>query len=294
MLKALVMTTKPQSFMMSFISVSVGTALAATQVSLDWVAYVLSVLGVVFLHAGTNAVNDYFDFKNRVDTTEVPGGFSNESRVLIQKLLSPQQVLGIGLALFALSLPIGIYLTWAKGLPVLMIGMLGFLAGFFYTANPISFKYVALGEPMVFLMWGPLMVSGAYYVQARELSAQAIWVSIPFGILVALILLANNIRDIQYDGQVGIKTIATVLGKHQALQLYQLSAAIAYIIIVILIILKQLSLWGFLVMFSLPLAYKLVQTLKQEVPPDADARTAQLDTAFGLLLIVSLILDQYF
>jgi 1,4-dihydroxy-2-naphthoate octaprenyltransferase len=294
MIKALVMTMKPQSFLMSVISVSVGTALAAAHGAVDWLAYVLTVFGVVFLHAGTNVLNDYFDFKNKVDTSNVPGSFSNESRVLIQKMLTTKQVLTLGLVLFALSLPIGIYLTYAKGLPVLIIGVLGFLAGFFYTANPISFKYLALGEPMVFLMWGPLMVSGAYFVQQGEVTAQAIWVSVPFGILVALILLANNIRDIQYDSKVGIKTLAILLGQKGAVGLYQGLVWSAYLGIFLLCLTQQLSWWGLLVLVSVPVALKLVKGITAEIaPPDADARTAQLDTLFGLLLVISLIITNY-
>jgi 1,4-dihydroxy-2-naphthoate octaprenyltransferase len=289
--KTLMMTMKPQSFLMSLISVGVGAALAAERVPIHWGNLLLTALGVVLLHAGTNVLNDYFDYKNQVDTADVPGSFSNESRVLIQKLLTPGQVLWLGLCLFALSLPIGIYLTFEKGIPVLVIGLLGFLAGFFYTANPIAFKYLALGEPMVFLMWGPLMVSGAYYVQAGTITAQAIWLSLPFGILVALILLANNIRDIQYDGRVGIRTIATLLGQSRSLLLYQGLILGAYAATLVLVLLQQLSLWGLLVLLSLPVAFKLMQTLKQSVPPDADARTAQLDTAFGLLLVISLVLQ---
>jgi 1,4-dihydroxy-2-naphthoate octaprenyltransferase len=147
---------------------------------------------------------------------------------------------------------------------------------------------------MVFLMWGPLMVSGAYYVQAGEVTTQAIWVSLPFGILVALILLANNIRDIQYDGHVGIKTIAILLGRANALRLYQFLILLAYVGIIVLILTQQLSWWSLLILVSLPLALRLNQALQTAVPPDADARTAQLDTVFGLLLILSVILDNFF
>jgi len=278
---------------MSIISVSVGTALAAGHGSIDWWAYALSILGVVFLHAGTNVLNDYFDYKNKVDTPDVPGSFSNESRVLIQKMLTHKQVLALGLGLFVLSLPIGIYLTLAKGFTVLIVGLLGFLAGFFYTANPISFKYLALGEPMVFLMWGPLMVSGAYFVQQGEITSQAILVSIPFGILVALILLANNIRDIQYDSKVGIKTMPILLGHQKAVWLYQVLVFLAYLGLVVLCIIQELSWWGLLVFISVPLAMKLIRAIKDEAPPDADARTAQLDTLFGVLLIIALIISNY-
>lgn len=293
MLTALLMTMKPQSFLISVMSVSVGTALAALAHPIHWIDYLLTVLGIVFLHGGTNVVNDYFDYKNKVDTAEVPGSYGNERRVLVQKLLLPSQVLLAGLILFALSLMIGIYLTLAKGPTIFLIGFLGFLVGFFYTANPISFKYIALGEPAVFLMWGPLMVSGAYYVQTGEFSRQAIWVSFPFGILVALVLLANNIRDIQFDGQVGIRTIATYLGERLAIKLYRSLVVIIYIWTALLVILGQLSPWSLLVLLSLPVAYQLMAVLRQEIPKDADARTAQLDGAFGALFIIGLILGRF-
>ena len=293
MLKALLMTMKPQSFLISVMSVSAGTALAALQTPIHWGDYFLTVLGVVFLHGGTNVINDYFDYRNNVDTSEVPGSYGNEKRVLIQKLLLPSQTLWIGLILFALSLVIGIYLTFTKGITVFVIGLLGFLVGFFYTANPISFKYIALGEPAVFLMWGPLMFSGAFYVQTGVVSPEALLLSIPFGILVALVLLANNIRDIQYDSRVGIRTLATYLGERRAIRLYGLLAALVYIWTALLVFTGRLSHWGLLALISLPLAYKLVRAIRQEIPKDADARTAQLDAAFGALLIIGLILERF-
>jgi 1,4-dihydroxy-2-naphthoate octaprenyltransferase len=293
MLNALLMAMKPQSFLISVMSVSVGTVLAALSHPIHWGDYLLTVLGVVFLHGGTNVVNDYFDYKNKVDTTEVPGSYGNERRVLIQKLLSPSQVLLTGFILFGLSLMIGIYLTFAKGITVFVIGALGFLVGFFYSANPISFKYFALGEPAVFLMWGPLMVSGAYYVQTGGFSLQTFLVSFPLGILVALVLLANNIRDIQYDGQVGIRTLATELGKDRAIKLYRFLIAAVYLWTALMVVTKQLSPWSLSVLFSIPLAYKLAQGLQRRIPKDADARTAQLNTAFGAFLIVGLILGRF-
>ena len=293
MLTSLLLTMKPQSFLISVMSVSVGTALAALAHPIHWGDYFLTVLSVVFLHGGTNVINDYFDYKNKVDTSKVPGSYGNERRVLIQRLLSPSQVLLTGFILFACSLGIGIYLTLAKGLIVFAIGAFGFLVGFFYSANPISFKYIALGEPAVFLMWGPLMVSGAYYVQANQFSLQTLWVSFPFGILVALVLLANNIRDIQYDSQVGIRTLATQLGERRAIQLYQFLMTVVYLWTALMVMTRQLSPWSLLVLFSIPLALNLAQVLQRGIPKDADARTAQLNTVFGTLLIIGLMMERF-
>ncbi len=293
MLRALLMTMKPQSFLLSAISASVGTALASLHGPIHWGYYLLTVLGVVLLHGGSNVINDYFDYRQRIDTTEVPGGYGNEARVLIQKMLRPSQVLWIALILFALSLFIGIYMTAVKGWPIFLFGFAGFLTGLLYTARPVALKYVALGEPSVFFMWGPLVVSGAYYVQRGEFSFQTVWISIPIGILVALVLLANNIRDIQFDSQVGIDTVATLLGKRWAVRLYQFLLIGVYIATALLVLNGLLSLWSFLTFLSLPLALKLVKMLHRSIPEDADARTAQLDGAFGVLFIIAILMERY-
>jgi 1,4-dihydroxy-2-naphthoate octaprenyltransferase len=293
MTKGFIATVKPQSLAISVISVSVGTAVAALHGSIHGVHYFLTLLGISLLHAGSNVINDYFDFRNKIDTREVPGSYATEGRVLIQEWLRPNQVLGLALIFFALSLPIGIYLTVTRGLPVFILGFIGFLTGLFYTARPIAFKYVAMGEPAVFFIWGPLTVSGAYYVQTGQFSSQALLISLPIGILVALILFANNIRDIGFDGGVGIRTIATVLGRTRAIRVYQMLVAAVYAMALVLLMNGQLNGWVLLTWFSLPLAIKLIKILKTEVPKDADARTAQLDTAFGVLLILSILLQKW-
>ena len=261
MLNALLISVKPQSLLISAISASAGTALASLHGPIHWGYYLLTVLGVILLHGGANVINDYFDFKQKIDTTEVPGSYGTEARVLIQKWLRPSQVLLTGIFLFALSLPIGIYLTAVRGWPIFLFGFLGFLTGFFYTARPVALKYVALGEPAVFFMFGPLIVTGSYYVQRGEFSFQSVWVSLPLGILVALILLANNIRDIQFDSQVGIHTLATLLRKGGAVRLYWSLVAVVYGTTTLLILIGSLSFWSLITLLSLPLAFRLIRML---------------------------------
>ena len=294
MVKGLMMTIKPESLLISFVAVSTGTAIASLYGPVHWARYGLALLGMIFMQAGANVLNDYFDYKNEVDTSHVPGSFGTGGRAIGQNLLSPGQVLILGLLFYAFTLPIGSYLTVTVGLPVLILGILGFLVGFFYTGSPIGFKYYALGEPAVFLVWGPLMVIGAYYVQRGSFSVQPILVSLPVGILVALILFANNIRDLTSDTRARIRTIATLLRKEGAVKLYRLLIFASYGITLLLIAAGQLSLWGLITLISLPLALKLIRQMQVAVPPDADARTAQLNTIYGLLLVLSIVLQRLF
>lgn len=292
-LKIWFLATRPWSFTMTAISVGVGGALAALAGAFDPWLFLLTLVGAVCVHGATNLINDYFDYKSGVDRPGAPTTLYRP-HPLVEGLISPNGVLGVSLGLYAIAGVIGVYLIWLTGLGLLWFVLIGAIASFFYTASPIKYKYIALGELSVFLMWGPLMVGGTYFVQTGSLSPNAVLISLPFGLLVALVLLANNLRDIDYDGSVGIKTLGTLLGQRKTLHLYQGLILLAYLAVVALIALKILSPWGLLVFFSAPVAFRLIRTMQQQIPNDADARTAQLDTLFGICLVLGLLLEKFF
>ncbi|MCS7197485.1 MAG: 1,4-dihydroxy-2-naphthoate octaprenyltransferase [Candidatus Bipolaricaulota bacterium] len=292
-LKIWVLATRPWSFTMTAISVGVGGAVAALDGPFDAWLFLVTLIGAICVHGATNLINDYFDYKSGVDRPGAPTTLYRP-HPLVQGMISSQAVLGVSLGLYGISGLIGLYLVWLKGLELLGFVLIGALASFFYTAGPIKYKYIALGELSVFLMWGPLMVGGTYFVQTGSLSPHAVLISLPFGLLVALVLLANNLRDIAYDGSVGIKTLGTLLGQRRTLSLYQGLIILAYLAVIVLIALKVLSPWGLLVFFSAPFALRLIRALQQQIPHDADARTAQLDTFFGIWLIAGLVLQKIF
>lgn len=284
------LASRPWSFSMTTISVSVGSVLAAIDGSFSWPLYFLSLISAILLHAATNLTNDYYDVKNGLDTVAVATA-QYRPHPLVQGLLPAEQVRWVAYGLFGIAAAIGLYLSMVCGQIVFWIGIIGLLAGLTYTAPPIKYKYVALGELSVFLMWGPLMVEGAYYVQMQMLSTRAFWVSLPFGVLVALVLLANNIRDIEHDRTRGIHTLAILLGPRYGLYIYLLFMILAYAGILIMALSGTLTMWVLIIFITLPLAIKLVREMVNDVPDDADARTAKLDTAFGLLLVMSLALE---
>jgi 1,4-dihydroxy-2-naphthoate octaprenyltransferase len=127
----------------------------------------------VLLHAATNLINDYYDVVNGVDTVQAATA-QYRPHPLVEGLLPREHVRRVAYGLFVLAALIGIYLTLVCGVVVLIIGLVGLLAGLTYTAPPLKYKYVALGEVSVFLMWGPLMVEGAYFVQRQSLSISGI------------------------------------------------------------------------------------------------------------------------
>ncbi len=287
------LASRPWSFTMTAISVSVGASLGAIDGSFSWALYLITLLGTILLHAATNLINDYYDVKSGVDTREVSTA-QYRPHPLVEGKLDAGQVRSVAFVLYGLSTAIGIYLAATRGGELLWIGVIGAFGSFTYTAPPLKYKYSALGEISVFLMWGPLMVAGSYFVQRQAFSMDAFLISLPFGVLVALVLLANNIRDIIHDRDKGILTLAIVLGRRNGLVLYTTLVVLAYLGIILMSFTGPLYLWSLIVLLSVPLAFRLLNQMMKQVPADADARTAQLDTAFGVLLVVSLVLEGVF
>ena len=285
------LATRPWSFTMTAISVSVGALMAAMDGAFSWSLYLLTVAGVIFMHSAANLFNDYYDILSGVDTCDVSTA-RYRPHPLAEGSLTLTEVMIEAIFLFALAAAIGIFLAVTRGWTILMLAVIGAFAGIFYTAPPFRYKYMALGEISVFLMWGPLMVEGAYFVQRQTLSLDALWASLPFGVLVALVLFANNLRDSADDRDKGIRTLSTITGRHKGIWVYVGLVVFAYLSVVVMAFTGPLNYWSLLALLSLPLFFRLLRQMLQNPPLDADARTAKLNTAFGILLIISLLIGR--
>jgi len=292
--KSWFLATRPWSWTMSVISVSVGSAMAAVNGQpFNWFFFLLTVLGMVALHTAGNMANDYFDVKSGTDQNDAATAHYRPHPLLEGKIASKPFLAVIGL-LYLASAAIGLYLAYERGWPIAVLGFVGAMGAWFYTSPPINYKYRALGELGVFLLWGPLMVLGAYFVQRQAFSLSALLVSIPFGTLVALVLLANNIRDVRTDNRQHIKTLPIVMGRQNGIRLFVGLISVAYVAVAVMAVLGPLPIWSLLVLLSLPLAISLITSLKISIPDDMDAQTAKLDTGFGVLLVASLVLGSLF
>ena len=289
-IKKYVIATRPWSFTMSFISVSVGTLLAAEDGYISWTWFSMTAIGIILFHAAANLINDYFDTLYKIDQQDSPTA-KYRPQPILSGMLTPRQLLAEAGVLLVLTIAIGMTAAVDRSWHILWIGIIGLFTSIFYTAGPVKFKYRALGEFAVFLMWGPLMIEGAYAVQRQALSVKAFYISIPFGVLVALVLFANNMRDIAYDSHHNVKTMSIMLGSRNSYILFTGLIILAYAYVLGMIITGIMSLWGLLIFLSLPKAVSLLKTFKKKIPDMADALTAQFDTVFGILLILAIFLE---
>jgi len=282
------------SFPASIVPGLVGAAMAAHWPGpVAWWLLPPVLIASVLIHAATNLVSDYFDFVKGLDRDYTYGS----SGVLVAGRLTPRQVLLGSILLFALVAAIGLGFVWLRGWPILVLGLVGILGGWFYTADPLGYKYIALGDPLVFLLMGPLMVIGAFYMLTGSYTHAVLVASLPIGCLVAAILDANNIRDVEHDRHAHIRTIASLLGPRRSrLEYYALLAA-AYVVVGAVVVTARHSAWTLIVLASAPLAWRAARILHRSRPGDAtaiatlDVQTARLHLAFGLLWAGGLWLD---
>ncbi|MGZ3593447.1 MAG: prenyltransferase [Syntrophales bacterium] len=279
--------TRPWSFTMSLISVSVGTLLAAGEGSVSWLWFAITAIGITLFHAAANLINDYFDTLYDIDQDDSPTA-KYRPQPIISGMLTPRQTITEASIFLVLTVTIGITAGVVRSWHILWIGLIGLFTSIYYTAGPVKFKYRALGEFAVFMMWGPLMIEGAYAVQRQALSMKALYISVPFGVLVALVLFANNMRDIAYDSRHNVKTVSIMLGSRNSFILFAGLIALAYAYVLGMILTGIMSFWGLLIFLSVPKAISLLRTFKEKVPDMADALTAQFDTVFGILLMMAI------
>jgi 1,4-dihydroxy-2-naphthoate octaprenyltransferase len=289
-IKKYIIATRPWSFPMSLMSVTVGMLLAAEEGPILWTWFAVTAIGITLFHAAANVINDYYDTLYKIDQPDSPTA-KYRSHPILSGMLTAHQLLRQAIVLFALTFVIGITTALLRSYHVLWIGLVGLLTSFYYTAGPAKLKHRALGEFAAFMIWGPLMVEGAYAVQRQMLSLKALYLSIPFGILVALVLLANNMRDIDYDSRHNVKTLGIILGIRNSYVLFAGLIVAAYASVLGMMMAGILSLWGFLIVLSLPSAWSLLKTFRQQIPDMADALTAKFDTVFGMLLITAILMQ---
>jgi 1,4-dihydroxy-2-naphthoate polyprenyltransferase len=279
-------TFRPWSYTAAIIPVALGSVIAAADGRLDWLLCILALAGSILIQAGTNLANEYYDDRKGLDKVQEYG----IGGALKRGDLSARQVFIAAVICFALGSAIGLYLVRVAGMFIFWLGLVSVLTGWFYTAGPFALAYVGLGEIAVFIFMGPVMVVGAYYVQLQNVSLAVILASLPVAFLVAAILHANNLRDMDIDRQFGKRTLAILLGRQGARMEYFVLVYGAYALLLLLVLL-QIAPWPTLICFvTLPLALSTSRIAGSETEPrllqPVLRQTAKIHMRFGLLYVV--------
>jgi 1,4-dihydroxy-2-naphthoate octaprenyltransferase len=278
------MAARPRTLPAAVAPVLVGTSLAIRYGTFHPLAFVAALLGAMLIQIGTNLSNDYSDARRGADTDERIGPV----RVTAGGLVPPRQVLIATYLTFAAAVLCGVYLIAVAGWALLAVGAASILAGVLYTGGPRPYGYEGLGEVFVFLFFGVVAVTGSYFVQRKGLPWEPFVLAVPVGLLIAAILVVNNVRDIDTDRRAGKRTLAVRLGRERTRILLAAMVATAFVTSWVPWIAGALSPWLFVTAAAAPLAAGVVQTVRTHADGPslnvALARSAKLALVFCLLL----------
>lgn len=159
----------------------------------------------------------------------------------------------------------------ARGWPIVAFAFAGLFISVFYVAPPLRLKAHGLGEPGVFLVWGPLMVGGTYYAAVGSITGSIFAASIPYALLVTTVLMGKHIDKEPWDAEAAIRTLPVILGDVLARRTNLALMFAFYVVIGILIALGQLTVWAAAVVAALPRLRKVALAYlrpKPDVPPE--------------------------
>jgi 1,4-dihydroxy-2-naphthoate octaprenyltransferase len=249
--------TRPQFLILSFILAFLGTAVAWYDGNISiWYA-LLAGIGLVLTHASVNILNDYFDFRSGIDQAAKRTPFSGGSGILPANLLTPHQVLWLGITVFVLSVPIGIYFIIVSGwqlLPLLLVA-----AFFILLYSPVILKR-PWPEWVAGAGLGALPILGMYFVQTGAYTWESVIACIPSAFLVHNLLLLNEFPDVEADKLASRKTIPITLGRNKAAVFYTAVAVAVYIWIITWVAARVMPVWALLALLTLPLTIKAINS----------------------------------
>ena len=227
--------------------------------------FVLVLVGLVAAHMISNLSNDYFGFKRGHDTPDSP-----RMRYTVHPMASgvlETRLLVTGLAILcAICTAIAAYFILERGWTAAAFAAAGIALLFLYDAAPVPLKSIGLGEPAVFLVWGPLMIGGGYAMIAGRVSADAFWISIPYGLGVMSILVGKHIDQIEFDARKGNRTLPVLLGERAARGLNLATLVLIYGVAAALILSGRLSPFAAAIALALPRAAHALRILARPRP----------------------------
>ena len=289
-IKDWIIATRPWSFPVTVLPTTVAllyTIFANPGGEINWLFGIFAIIGAMIFQAAGNLISDYNDFRHGIDRDGNVVG----TDALTSGLFTARQFLVYGWTLLVVGVLLGLFLVWQTNLTLLWIGLVGTVAALFY----FYFKVRALGDLLIFIIYGPLIMLGTGFVATGYLVSNLFLLSIPLGFITVSVLHGNNTRDMKNDRTAKIRTFAMLLGVCGSKIYYYLLTGLAYVSVVIMVILNILPWFALITLLTLPIAIKNCKAVSQISEENKlsvemiDQETAKLQLTFSLMLIVALV-----
>ncbi|MFQ4148364.1 1,4-dihydroxy-2-naphthoate polyprenyltransferase [Arthrobacter sp. LAPM80] len=272
---------------MAVAPVIIGTAAAFDMGALHWGRAVLAAVVALLLQIGVNYANDYSDGIRGTDEVRV-----GPLRLVGSGVVKPSHVKMAAFAALGLAMVAGLALVIvSQAWWLLLVGAGAVLAAWGYTGGKNPYGYMGLGDVFVFFFFGPVATLGTTFTQAGSVNAAAVLGSISTGLIAVALLMANNVRDIPTDTEVGKRTLAVRLGDRNARLSYVVMLALS---LALMLFIAPGKPWILLVLLLIPFmlmpswimltgkkAKNLIPVLQQ---------TGLLNLGFSVLFAVAMVL----
>ena len=254
----------------------------------------LTFLGVAALHSGANLLNDYYDSfgSDPINVHATP--FSGGSRVIQEGGLTPATVRFLAFLFLGVGCVCGLALIFLGRPWVALLGTLGLLAGYLYSAQPVQLMSAGLGEAAIFLAFGPLVTWGTYYVQTGALKPVGLAIGVPLAFLITAILWINEFPDLKADAEAGKRQLVVRLWIKKSRWVYAALMLAPFPSIFFLLEVFRLPDLLAAALVALPLAVQAIR-IAFRVPPTepefipAQARTIQTHMLVGAAMTLALL-----
>ncbi|HKJ10759.1 MAG TPA: 1,4-dihydroxy-2-naphthoate polyprenyltransferase [Ornithinimicrobium sp.] len=246
---------RPRTFSAAAAPVCVGTGAAFEQGGANFGMGLLALVVALSLQVGVNYANDYSDGVRGTDATRV-----GPVRLVGQGLADPGSVKAAAVLSLATAAVVGLALVaLANAWLLLLVGGAAIVAAWRYTGGARPYGYRGLGETAVFVFFGLVAVLGTQWTQSGALSISGLLGAVGVGALSCAILVANNLRDIPGDEQVGKRTLAVAWGEEKTRRFYERLVLVAFAVVPVAAI---GSWWVLIALAAAPLAWRPVRTVR--------------------------------
>jgi len=282
-IKTAIKMTRPYSLSATVVPLVVGGALAYKIGIFNLTLWIIAFIVALLLQTGTNVINEYGDYLHGIDTPEI---FIDSA--LVKKEAKPEEAFKLGIVIIATAYLLSIPLILARGLLVLIMGVIATVVAFLYSLGPHPISRTPFGELIVGLTMGFLEVTATEFVSCGKITIIGYLVSIPVSLLVSGILLANNIRDIEINRKVR-RTLAVVIGRKYASLVYYMEYVILYAWVFLFYEYTK-SLYTFLPFLSLPYFIYMLMKIKKERWKFSVVYSANEELFYGITLLAAILL----
>ncbi|MGZ9275644.1 MAG: prenyltransferase [Candidatus Limnocylindrales bacterium] len=236
----------------------------------DWGLFLLAVVGLVLAHAANNMINDYFDTSGGVDTPDYVRALYAPHPILSGWVTKRQLEIAI-LIVNAIGAALMLYLAAIRGPLIIAFALAGLFVSVFYVAPPIRLKHHGLGEPGVFLVWGPLMVGGTFLAATGTIPPWVLLVSVPYALIVTAVLFGKHLDKIEADTKLGVRTLPVILGEARARAVGQWLMIAFYPLTVLLALVGAVGPWVLIVVLGLPRLLSILEVFRHPKPGEPPA-----------------------